>query len=271
VKFTAIIASLLLASSTQAAYEITETNVRNPQQTKIKGFKDTPKQPAPNDKWHVHDPDRTQPPVAEPKYDGKPVAAPKDGKMLFDGSSLDNWKNKKWDLKDGIMTASRGDQHSNETFRDIQLHVEWMAPLGRKGWGQAQGNSGVFLMGRYEVQVLNCWGNRTYPDGMTGAIYAQNPPKYNVCKKPGEWQSYDIHFKAPVFKDKKLVTPAYITVFLNGVKIHDNYEIKGTTHYRRIASYGAHKDKEPIKLQAHGNPVKYRNIWVAPLKMKLGK
>jgi hypothetical protein len=268
-----IFLSLAALCANAAEYEVLDENIRNPKQTSLNGFKDTPMQPAPNEKWHVHDPDRTQPPVAEPKYDGKPVPAPNDATVLFDGSNLDNWKNKKWGLVDNAMQVTRksGYQVSNEKFGDIHLHVEWMVPLGMKGWHQQQGNSGVFLMGRYEVQVLNCWANRTYPDGMTGAIYAQQPPMFNVCRKPGEWNSYDIYFKAPVFEGKELKSPAYITVIFNGVKIHDNYEIKGSTHYRRIASYSAHGPKDHIKLQDHGNPNMFRNIWVAPLKMKLGK
>jgi hypothetical protein len=269
-KVFSLLACLLIGTSAMA-YEVLDKNVRSEKQDKIKGFKDTPKQPSPDDKWHVHDPDRTQPEVAEPKYDGKPVPAPADGTVLFDGKSLDNFTNSKWKLEDGAMTVTKGGQNTKEKFGDIHLHVEWKAPTGRKGWGQAQGNSGVFLMGVYEVQVLNCWANRTYPDGMTGAIYGQRPPMFNACRKPGEWQAYDIHFKAPVFEGKKLVKPAYITVFLNGVKIHDNYEIKGRTHYRRVATYSPHGEKGPVSLQAHGNPVSFRNIWVAPLKTKLGK
>ena len=259
-------------STTALGYEVLDENVRNEKQTKIDGFKNTPKQPAPNEQWHVHDPDRTQPEVAEPKYDGKPVKAPEDATILFDGTNLDKWRNKNWKIgEDGSMQVHKGGQTTVDEFGDITLHIEWMAPLGRKGWGQAQGNSGVFFMGKYEVQILNCWANRTYPDGMTGAIYGQQPPLFNACRKPGEWNAYDIHFKAPVWEDKKLVSPAYITVYLNGVKIHDNYEIKGTTHYRRVASYQPHGPKGRIMFQDHGNPNKFRNIWVAPLKEKLGK
>jgi hypothetical protein len=269
-KITAVLLSLLV-STTSFAYEITEKNVRNPNQKEIHAPLPTPKQPAPNEQWHVHDPKRTQPAVVEPKYDGKPVVAPADATIIFDGKSLDKLTNKKWKLEDGVMTVARGSQKSVDKFKDLHLHVEWRAPLGRKGWGQAQGNSGVFFPGGYEVQVLNCWANRTYPDGMTGAIYGQQPPMFNACRKPGEWQAYDIHYKAPVFKDDKLVTPPYITVFLNGIKIHDNYEIKGTCHYRKVASFRPHNPEGQISLQAHGNPVSYRNIWAAPLKMKLGK
>ena len=253
------------------AYEVLDKNIHNPAQDKIDGFKDTPKQNPPDEKWHVHDPDRPQPEVAEPKYDGKPVPAPEGATVLFDGKNLDKWTNKGWKVEeDGSMLVTKKSQKSIDEFGDIQLHVEWMAPLDRKGWGQKQGNSGVFLMNKYEVQILNCWANRTYPDGMTGAIYGQRPPMYNACRKPGEWNAYDIHFKAPVWDGETLKSPAYITVFLNGVKIHDNYEIKGTTHWRKPATYQPHGPKGPIQLQAHGNPNKFRNIWVKPLEMELG-
>ena len=268
-----LLLSLFALCANAADYEVLDENIRNPKQTDLNGFKNTPMQPSPNEKWHVHDPDRTQPKVATPLYDGSSAPAPADAEILFDGSNLDNFKNKKWKLIDGAMQVTKrsGYQISKEKYGDIHLHVEWMVPQGMKGWHQQQGNSGVFLMGRYEVQVLNCWANRTYPDGMTGAIYAQQPPKFNVCRKPGEWNSYDIYFKAPVFEGKELKSPAYITVIFNGVKIHDNYEIKGTTNYRKIASYRAHGSKDHFKLQDHGNPNMFRNIWVAPLKMKLGK
>ncbi len=208
--------SFFFITLSMMGYEATEKNERNPQQISIKGFKDTPKQPAPFSKWHIHDPDRPQPAVTTPKYDGKPVPAPQGAKVLFDGTNLKQWKNKKWRLENNTMTVGGNNQESTDKFKDIHLHIEWKTPVGKKGWGQAQGNSGIYLMGLYEVQILNCWANRTYPDGMTGAIYGQRPPEYNACKKPGEWQSFDIHFKAPVFNNKKLSSPAYITVLLNG-------------------------------------------------------
>ena len=268
-KFFVILICLTIATS---AYEITETNTRNSKQVEIKGVGVTPVQPAPYDKWHVHDPKRTQPPVTSPKYNGEPVLAPKAANVIFDGTDLKRFVNKKWPIMDKAMVVySRfGGQKTIQEFGDIHLHVEWKSPV-RDGWGQAQGNSGIFLMGRYEVQVLNCWANRTYPDGMTGAIYGQRPPAFNACKKPGEWQVYDIHFKAPVFKDKKLVSPAYITVIFNGITIHDNYELTGITDFKKVASYRPHAAQGPITFQAHGSKVSYRNIWTCPLKLKLGK
>ena len=126
-------------------------------------------------------------------------------------------------------------------------------------------------MDRYEIQVLNCWANRTYPDGMTGALYGQTPPLVNACRPAGEWQSYDIHFKAPVFTDGKLASPAFFTVYFNNVLVQDNTECRGATAWRRAPQYKAHEATAPFSLQYHGNPVRYRNIWVAPLKLKLGK
>ena len=213
---------------------------------------------------------RTQPPVAVPKYDGKPVSAPEGATIIFDGKILEGFKNKDWKLEDGVLTVNKGFQSSVAKFKDLHLHVEWRAPLGRKGWGLKQGNSGIFFPGKYEVQVLNFWANSTYPDGMSGAIYGQKPPMFNACKKPGEWQAYDIHYKALVFDGKKLVSPPYITVFLNGVKIQDNYEIKGSSHFRKVASFNPYNPEGSIGLQAHENPVSYRNIWAMPLSMKLG-
>jgi hypothetical protein len=245
-------------------------NERQPEQKNIDGYTNTPMQP--DCKWHVHDPSRPQPKVVKPKYNGKPVKAPKGAKVLFDGSNLDQLTNKGWQIgDDGAMTAAKGGQKSIEKFGDMHLHLEWMVPAGLKGFGQKQGNSGVFLMDRYEIQVLNCWANRTYPDGMTGALYGQTPPLVNACRPAGEWQSYDIHFKAPVFADGKLVSAAFVTVYFNNVLVQDNTEYRGATVWRKVSQYKAHEATAQFSLQYHGNPVRYRNIWVAPLKLKLGK
>ena len=252
------------------AADVPEKNERQPGQKSIDGYKNTPKHPAPNEKYSVHDPDRPQPKPAEPKYDGKPVSAPKGATVIF-GSGVDKLKNKKWKRVEDYVIALGGNQTTEDKFGDVHLHVEWFVPAGLKGWGQKQGNSGVFLMGKYEIQVLNCWANRTYPDGMTGAVYGQTPPLVNACKKPGTWQSYDIHFKAPVFEGKTLKSPAYVTVYLNNVKVQDNTEIRGGTTHKRLPKYSAHGPTGPINFQDHGNPVRYRNIWAAPLKEKLGK
>jgi len=234
----------------------------------IDGYTNTPI--IPGTKWHVHDPGRPQPKWVQPQYDGKPVPAPADATVLFDGTSLDKWRNKKWKLEDGTMTVTKGGQSSIDAFGDIQLHVEFRIPKGMKKTGQGGGNSGIYLMGKYEVQVLDGYSNRTYADGSCAAIYGQKPPDVNACRPTGEWQCYDIHFKAPVFKDGKLVSKAYITVYLNNVLVQDNVAYMGPSVWRKLAEYKPHAPKGPIDLQAHGAPVSYRNIWVRPLEKKLG-
>jgi len=246
------------------------TAAERPEPTnEIHGFTNTPI--VPGTKWHVHDPNRTQPKYVQPKYDGKPVPAPAGAKVLFDGKSLDKWRNKNWKLVDGAMQVTKGGQVSVDKFGDMHLHVEWLVPDGLKGGCQKQGNSGVYMMQKYEIQVLNCYNNRTYADGMTAAMYGQYPPMVNACRKPGQWQAFDIHFKAPLFKDRKLVSAAYVTVYHNGVLVHDNRRFMGPSGWKRVANYNKpHPPTGPISLQAHGSPVKYRNIWVAPLTKKLG-
>ncbi|MBT3193178.1 MAG: DUF1080 domain-containing protein [Verrucomicrobia bacterium] len=268
VKHDAGIALFLACATVAGGLPASDMNIRLPEQKCIEGFMNTPLQPGGT--WHVHDPRRPQPEVAEPRYDGKPVPAPEDAKVLFDGSDMDAWTSPDW-LEDGVMVARKGVQQSKEHFGDMHLHVEWLVPEGLIGFGQKQGNSGVFLMGRYEIQVLNCWANRTYPDGMTGALYGQQPPLVNACRPVGEWQSYDIHFKAPVFDGNALVSPASVTVFLNNVLIQDNVPFRGPTRWRSLSTYKAHQPTGAIRLQYHKNPVRFRNIWVAPLKVRLGK
>ncbi len=241
-----------------------EKNTRAPEIKKIKGFTDTPK--VPGTKWHVHDPNRPQPEVVQPKYDGKPVEPPEGATVLFDGSGLEQWVNDKWNVENGYMEVTEGDNHTEKAFGAIHLHIEWQVPSSIKGWGQKRGNSGVFLMGRYEVQVLDGWRNRVYPDGMAAAIYGQKPPRVNASRPTGEWQRYDIYFHPPMFDGENVKKPAVITVKWNGVTVHDQYEIKGRTLYRKKPSYKPHPRRAPIMLQDHGNPVRYRNIWVKPLK-----
>ncbi len=252
--------------------EVPDKNIRLEAQKKIDGYTNTPMLP-PEKKWHVHDPNRPQPPVAEPKYDGKPVPAPEDAEVIYDGTGKDGFRpNKKWKEKDGVLIAGGGFLVSKKKFGDMHLHLEWMVPPDSlKGWGQKQGNSGVYLMNRYEIQILNCWGNRTYPDGMVGALYGQKPPLVNACRKPGQWNSYDIHFAAPLFEDKnEPVRKARVTVYLNNVLVQDDAAFIGSTTWRKVGKYKKHPPKEPFKLQHHGNPVRFRNIWVAPLKLELG-
>jgi hypothetical protein len=190
--------------------------------------------------------------------------------VLFDGRDLSEWRAMNggaagWKVENGYMEVvpRSGSIRTERTFGDVQLHMEWATPSVVSGTGQERGNSGVFLMGLYEVQVLDSWRNVTYPDGQAAAIYGQYPPLVNASRAPGEWQTYDIIFRAPRFDSQGRVTsPARMTILHNGVLVQDNVELSGPTgHYAR-PPYSAHRDRLPITLQDHGNPVRFRNIWV---------
>lgn len=189
---------------------------------------------------------------------------PSDAIVLFDGKNLDAFHGgEKWDIKDGVATIRGGGVTTKQAFGDMQMHVEFASPEEVQSSGQGRGNSGIYIMGRYELQVLDSHNNPTYFDGQCGSVYKQQPPTVNVSKKPGEWQSYDIVFTAPKFDDEGQVTqPAYITVLHNGVLIHNHYALEGSTSYTEPAKYSKHPDKLPIHIQDHGNPVRYRNIWI---------
>ncbi len=210
------------------------------------------------------------PPIVTP---GTGTAPPSDAIVLFDGSSLNNWVGRdgsapQWDLSGGAMTVNpgTGNIQTKQGFGDVQLHIEWRAPDVIKGEGQGRGNSGVFLMGRYEVQVLDCYENTTYPNGQTASVYKQHIPLVNANRKPGEWQTYDIIFTAPRFNEQGRVThPARVTVIHNGVLVQNNVEVWGTTQFVGLPQYEAHSMREPIKLQDHGDLVSFRNIWVREL------
>ncbi len=205
----------------------------------------------------------------EPKViDPGPVGGPpSDAIVLFDGKDLSKWKDgEKWIIKDGAATSHATGITTKQSFGDCQLHVEWATPEKVEGEGQGRGNSGVYLMERYELQILDSYKNPTYFDGQAGSIYKQHPPLVNCCRKPGEWQSFDIIFKAPKFDQQgKLVSPAYITVLQNGVLVQNHFEIKGATAWDKPPEYSAHPPKAPLHLQFHGNPVKFRNIWIREL------
>lgn len=232
-------------------------------------------------KVHETDPAKQpQPKVVTPKpYDAKAAKAPEGAKVLFDGSeeSSKNWTStkgepSKWKLVDGAMeSVPRGGYlQSKEQFGSCKLHIEFASPSVAKGSGQGRGNSGVFLMGQYEIQVLDSYENETYPDGQCGALYGRAKPLVNACRKPGEWQTYDITFHRPLFNEKGEVTrKAKFHVVHNGELIHDNVELTGGTGWRgphSISEYKKHGDKGPIQMQDHGNPVKFRNIWVVELE-----
>ena len=237
----------------------------DPQQDPPVGYDDTPV--LPDSKWRVHDGERPQPRVVDP---GTAEAPPSDAVVLFDGSDLAAWAGRdgdaRWQVEDGYMEVNgSGSIRTRESFGDCQLHIEWAAPAEVSSGSQGRGNSGVFLMGRYEVQVLDSYQNRTYPDGQAAALYGQSPPLVNACRPPGEWQSYDIVFEAPRFEGGELVEPAYATVIHNGVVVHHRKALLGATTHRRVAAYSPHGAEGPIELQDHGNPVRFRNIWVRPL------
>jgi hypothetical protein len=197
-----------------------------------------------------------------------PGDPPSDAVILFDGTDLTQWNNAdRWKVEDGVMVAGRGDIVSKQEFGDCQLHIEWSAPSKVRGAGQGRGNSGVFFMNTYEIQILDSYENATYPDGQAGAIYKQTPPMVNAMRPPGHWNVYDIVWKAPRFsEDGILLSPATITAFHNGILILNHFELLGDTPYHRPPQYQPHPSTGPIRLQDHGNPVKFRNIWVRPIE-----
>jgi Domain of Unknown Function (DUF1080) len=211
-----------------------------------------------------------EPKVVDP---GPPGGPPADAVVLFDGKDLSRWEDgENWKVEDGVAFAQKSGITTKDAFGDCQLHLEFATPAEVKGRGQGRGNSGVYLMSRYEVQILDSYDNPTYFDGQCGAIYKQSPPMVNACRKPGEWQTYDILFEAPHFDDAgKVLRPAYVTVLHNGVVVQNHFEIQGSTEWDRPPHYDKHRDKEPLHLQYHGNPVRFRNIWVREMKPLEGK
>ncbi len=224
-------------------------------------------------RWLIHDMNRPAPPVMTPGTEG---TAPSDAIVLFDGTDLSKWTSDdggpaKWIVRDGYMECTKGSGpvKTADEFGSCQLHVEFATPEKVTGSGQGRGNSGVFLQGVYEVQVLDSYENVTYPDGQCAALYGRAVPLVNACRKPGQWQSYDIIYHRPIFKGKKVVRKATFTVLHNGVLVHDHVELTGGTGWRgphAISEYEPHADKGPIMLQDHGNPVRYRNLWIRELK-----
>jgi hypothetical protein len=224
--------------------------------------------------WPQHSRERPMAPVEAAPAQLLPVKPPAGATVLFDGKDLSKWRHvngnpARWRMGDFgsmVVTAGTGDIETRESFGDVLLHVEWASPAPPKGEDQDRGNSGVFLMGRYEVQVLDSHGSTTYADGQAGAIYGQFPPRVNVSRAPGEWQTFDIEFRRPRWDAAgKLLSPARMTVRHNGVLVHDDVELLGPTSHRVRAPYEKHEDALPIKLQDHGHPVRFRNIWVKPL------
>ncbi len=233
------------------------------------GYTDTPMLPA--GKWHVHDPNRPKPPVVSPGTTfchGAP--APSDAIVLFDGTDFSHWEGDQgapqWTLHEDYMEIKphSGYIHTKEKFGDFQLHVEFAEPAKAAD----PGNSGVFLQGIYELQIYKSDDNPIYADGVCGALYGQSPPLANACKKPGQWQTFDIIFEAARWNQKhEFVRPAVVTVFQNGVLIHDRQALLGPTGHRILASYSQELPATgPIALQDHGDIVRFRNIWIRPIQ-----
>ena len=225
--------------------------------------------------WPIHSLTRPQPPVVDPGPAPAPAKPPSDAVVLFDGRSLAEWRDAdtsskpaRWSVANRYMQviAGTGNIATRRGFGDVQLHIEWSAPTPAHGDGQERGNSGVFLMGLYEVQVLDSYHNTTYPDGQAAAIYGQYPPLVNASRPPGEWQSYDIVFHRPRFDASGGLThPARMSVVHNDVLVQDDVTLTGPTAHQRRPPYAAHADRLPSILQDHGDPVRYRNVWLREL------
>ncbi len=232
----------------------------------VVGYNDTPKLP-----WCSflkHDPHRPLPSYVDPGPPTESVCAPSDAVILFDGSDLSHWQKNEWKIVDGQTQASKGNLKTKQSFGDFQLHLEFMVPKEAPDTLYNRGNSGIYIMQQYEVQIFDSHPShdkQIYPDGQCAAIYGDTPPMVNACRKPGQWQTYDIFFTAPVFEKDKLIKPAMITVLHNNVLVHFNAEIHGPTGHRSNISYKPHPAKMPLVLQGHGSSVRFRNIWVRPL------
>lgn len=257
------------------------------------GYSDTPM--IPGQSYRIHDDTRARPAIVTPgtfptaDTPGKP---PSDAVVLFNGKDLSNWlrwdgplgydyaKGDKpgktgepaWKVENGVIEVTNdGHLMTKEKFGDVQLHIEWASPSKVVAASQGRGNSGVLLMGAYEIQVLDSYNNVSYADGQAGAIYAQYPPLVNASKGPGEWQTYDIIFEAPRFEHGKLVKPAYATVIHNGVLLHHRQEMLGPMRHKQVTQYEPHAAEAPLILQMHSNPVRYRNIWARRLDLDANK
>ena len=262
---------LMIVCAASLAAQQTPAKPPQPQPPAPTGYKDTPMQP--NGKWHIHDDDRPRPVVVTPgPFVGLP--APSDAIVLVgQGTDLSKWQMQDgggpvtWPFENGVLSSGKGFIQTKENdFTDYQLHVEFATPSDVKGDSQGRGNSGVFLNGVFEIQVLDSYNNKTYADGQASAMYGQIPPMVNASRPPGEWQSYDIIFRGPKFNGTTLVTPAVVTVLHNGVAVHAADQFFGPTAHKQNPPYQPSNAKGPIGLQDHGNPVRFRNIWIRPVK-----
>ncbi|MDQ6828266.1 MAG: DUF1080 domain-containing protein [Gemmatimonadota bacterium] len=227
--------------------------------------------------WPQHSLTRPRPAVIDPAPASSATRPPSDAIVLFDGRDLSRWEKADdekpgaaaWKVAHGYMevVGGAGNIRTKQRFGDIQLHIEWSAPAPPHGESQERGNSGVFLMGMYEVQILDSYQNETYADGQAASVFGQYPPLVNASRPPGQWQSFDIVWHRPQFDNAgALVRPAFVTVLHNGVLVQDNVELLGPTAHQRRPPYAAHADRLPFSLQDHGFPVRFRNVWVRPLE-----
>lgn len=234
------------------------------------GYTDTPF--IPGQKWRVHDDARPRPPVIEPGARFSDMApAPSDAVVLFDGTDLSKFEGSKggpakWKIENGYMEVApkSGSIQTKQRFADFQLHLEFATPGKVEGNSQGRGNSGVLVNGKYEVQILDSYKNKSYADGQAGALYGQRPPRFNASRAPGKWQTYDIIFESPRWdKDGRLTKKAYVTVIHNGVVLHHRQAYLGNTPHKRVGNYNNPHDPEMfIQLQDHNNPMRFRNIWI---------
>jgi hypothetical protein len=229
----------------------------------VRGYSDTPIQPWSG--FHVHDADRPAPKRIDPGPFTVSAPAPADAIVLFAGKDLSAWQSNDWRVVDGCLEAASGNLVTKQTFGDCQIHLEWQTPTNFTGHMFDHGNNGVLLMGFYEIQIFDSFSEKLYPDGQAASVYGQTPPLVNVCRKPGEWQSYDIIFTAPKFADGKLVQPARVTLVHNGVLVQNHQEIYGETMHRELPEYKSKVSTGPLALAGHHCPVRFRNIWLRQL------
>lgn len=233
----------------------------------VVGYNTTPFLPWCN--YRKHDPTRLQPKRVEPGPATKPAAAPSDAIVLFDGNDLSGWQPSSWKAENGYVEAGKGDLVSKHSFGDCQLHLEFCISEGYETPLFNRGNSGVILMEHYEIQIFDSHPShkqQIYPDGQCAAIYGETPPLVNVCRKAGQWQTYDIIFNAPVFDEGKVLKPATLTMFHNGVIVHLNTVVHGTVSHLEVIGYKPHLPQMPLILQGHSCPVRFRNVWIRPLE-----
>lgn len=255
-----LLAAIFLASSSLRAADL----VFAKDGSGVYGYKDTPKLP-----WCdflVHDPDRPAPKRIDPGSVPASAPVPADAIVLFNGKDMAAWENTSWKLVDGTLeTAGDASPSTKQKFGSFQLHLEWLAPANFQGPWHDKGNNGVLIHGLYEIQIFDSWSEKLYPDGQCASVYAQTPPLVNVTRPPGNWETFDITFTAPVFEGAKLVKPAYITMYHNGVLVHNHQEVYGATGHKVLPHYRNAVSEGPLMLAGHGCPVRFRNIWIRSL------